>query len=122
LEAAVESAVEKSTGKMNTNQAVSRMHDKLSFTNDEVIEPVAKAMLAGFIRQGQRVDEAIASVGKSYEAQTRSLMKQMGMKPPQGDNFQFGADGVDNTNGQEASYEGYGDHSKSPDWFNVLAG
>ena len=123
LEQTKQEAIEGAQGKVNTDQAFNRMFDKLPWTKDESRQSVAKAVLSGFILQGQGVDEAIQNVGKYFEQQTRDLMTHMGMQAPNGGGFQFGAGG-ENTNGQQDGqiYEGFGDHSKAPDWFNVLAG
>ena len=118
----LEQAVDKTSGKINTDMAFNRLFEKLPILNDEATSPVAKAVMSGFIKKGQGVDEAIENTGKYFENQTRKMAKHLNLHPPRGSNGQFVGDDMNsiNQNDNNRGYQGFGDHQNQPDWFNVL--
>jgi len=67
ITAAVDTAVQKSQGNFESSTLVRDMHQKLEFTQAPEIEPMAKAVLAQFVKQGKSPTEAVTEVGKFFE-------------------------------------------------------
>lgn len=111
IEKAVESAVEKSTGKVNSNLAFEKLEEALPYTADEATQPVARAVMTGFLKQGQDVKTAIKSTGKYFEQVLRNASANgLEIVPPGGQN--------NNRPGGASSYGGNDDY----DWMDLLAG
>jgi len=64
---AVGQAVDQSTGNYKSDMVIGQMKMALPFTAAPEIEPIAKAVLTQFIKQGKSQTQAIEEVGKFFE-------------------------------------------------------
>ena len=117
IDSAVEEAVTKATGKVNSNLAFDKLANSLPFTKEDSVSPVAQAVMTGFLRQNQDVDTAIQNTGKYFEKMLRDAAADLGVIP--GVTGDGGGPG-NPRNADTGRYEGYGSTNKAPDWFDIL--
>ncbi len=114
IEEATKLATEQASSSLNANLAVSQMQQKLEFTKDPDIEPMAKAALSQALKRGDDVETAIASVEKFFMKAAGNISKAM--RPPSstnsGGNPQFPSDANNNNSG----------HASHDEWLAVLTG
>lgn len=79
----VTKAVSQSSTMVNANAAVNLMHERLAFTKDPAIAPVAKVTLGRAIKAGQDVDQAIDTVKRFFNRATE-LSTGGKNRPPKG--------------------------------------
>ncbi len=85
VNAAVEQAVSKSRSNVHGDLAVQSMNVEMPFTKNAAIEPIAKAVLAQFMKKGQDAPSAIANVKKFFQRTHQISSKYLGInKPPKG--------------------------------------
>ena len=101
VNSAVEEAVKKSTGTVNSGMAVSKMHDALKFTSQPAIKPMAEAVFNQLLGKGKTVDEAIKGVGDYYNSIARTVSGTGNRRPGTG-NFSDGRPGGGNFDGNDA--------------------
>ncbi|MGI9406000.1 MAG: hypothetical protein ACR2O4_06475 [Hyphomicrobiaceae bacterium] len=83
MEKAITEAVGRATGTVNADMAVKEMQRMLPFTSNPIYEPVAKATLTGFLRQGQDMSLAIENVGKYFQAMAGDMAKHYKLNVPE---------------------------------------
>jgi hypothetical protein len=115
LDSAVDSAVNKATGKVNANFALREINEAMPFTKDPAIEPIAKAVMSGFMKQdGADAQSVVKSTQQFFEQMAKVAATEFKMVPPNSDLGEnpFGG-------GVSPSQRNTG---KVPDWLDVLAG
>jgi len=85
VDAAVETAVAKSRSGVHGDLAVQSMNVEMPFTKDPAVDPIAKAVLAQFMKKGQDASTAIDNVKKFFKRTHQISSKDLGInKPPKG--------------------------------------
>jgi len=85
VDAAVETAVAKSRTNVHGDLAVQSMNAEMPFTKDPAVDPIAKAVLAQFMKKGQDASTAIANVKKFFQRTHKISSRDLGInKPPKG--------------------------------------
>ncbi len=110
---AVEQAVQKAGVNVNANMAVSTMEQRLGYTKDPAMSPIAKAVLAQLMKKGKSLDDAVQGVDK-YFARTAQLLNK-NKNAPHGRPGNRGFNTRDNNNVQSDD----GDE-EDLDWMELL--
>jgi hypothetical protein len=115
VEAAVNAAVNKSSGEFNATLATNELNAALPFTSDESIKPIADAVFSRFVKKGLSVPEAIGKTKAYFEHTFKLAGKTLDTKPP----------------GQQPGQRGFGasggnpqgtDDEEEQDWVAILGG
>jgi hypothetical protein len=110
---AVTKAVEKSTGTVQSWQAVERMQSALPFTSDPNIAPVANSVLQKFLGKGQPLELAIKNTGEYF----RNMSSRIGGGAPEGNSQRPGS----NPNrGYVSNQQGNSPTKRDEDWMGFL--
>lgn len=93
IAAAVEKAVEQSTGRVTADFAVQKLHEALPFTKNPSTAPIAVAVMKQFMSKGVTQDDAIPKVKEFFKNVFNSGAKDLGMtvapkNKPGGNGFQ----------------------------------
>lgn len=110
VSAAVQEALNKSTGTFNAELATRELNSALPFTKAPEVKPIADAVFAKFVDKGKSVEEAIKSTKAYFEHTFKLASKQLDTQPPGGQNNRFGSQS------QSA------DEEEMPDWMDILGG
>lgn len=83
-EEASKKATADATKQVQSDQALARLQTSMPFLKSAAAEPLAKAALAGFMRQGQGVDDAVASAERYFAEFGGQLGEHFsGTEPPE---------------------------------------
>ena len=83
-EEASRKATADATKQVQSDQALARLQTSMPFLKSAAAEPLAKAALAGFMRQGQGVDDAVASAERYFAEFGGQLGEHFsGTEPPE---------------------------------------
>ena len=102
----IQEAVQQSGTQINAKQAVAQMHQKLPWTADQAIAPIAQAALAQAIKKGKSVAEAIDAIPKLFN---RASEKMNGRRSTNSQGFNRGNGGV-SSNGNSGEDDGDGEN------------
>lgn len=82
IAAAVTEAVSKAVGSTKSSAALQALNDALPFTKDAAVAPIAKGVMAQFIKNGQPVDQAIESTRQYFIRSNKLSAKDLGLQHP----------------------------------------
>lgn len=109
---AVDEAVAKSSAHMSTDMAMRTMQERLPFTKQPAIQPVAATIMAQLMRKGDDVDKAIANTGEFFKHIYKLSAKDLGLnKPPRA---------TPGSGNQRNIVEELDDAESGEDWLKVL--
>lgn len=111
VERGVNDAVSKSTTTVKADNFVSKMNDRLPFTKDENIAPVAKSVMSRFIGMGQDLDTAIGNTAKYFQSISDKAGEHLSQGNSRGNGSRPGAQGFQANRGQQ-----------EPDWLPFMMG
>lgn len=104
---AVEQATTQASGEFNSTLALNELNEKLPFTTDAAIKPIADGVFSRFIKQGKPVNEAIGLTKQYFERMFKMSGDYLDTVPADtGNSRRFGASGAD----------------EDIDWLDVLSG
>lgn len=115
---AMEESVTRATAVTHTNLAVQEMNNRLGFTRDPAIAPVAEQVLNGFLARGDNADTALDNVEKYFKEFALTAGSQFGMAPPNND-LRPGQRGFNDSRMQQNDNTDDG-QPKEMDWLDVL--
>lgn len=115
---AMEESVTRATAVTHTNLAVQEMNNRLGFTRDPAIAPVAEQVLNGFLARGDNADTALDNVEKYFKEFALATGSQFGMAPPNND-LRPGQRGFNDSRMQQNDNTDDG-QPKEMDWLDVL--
>lgn len=99
-------------GRTSADKAVSFMQDKLPFTKDQNVSPVAEATLTAFLKKGKTVEQAVEGVKQFFAHVHKTSAKDLGIA-----NAPKGMPGSSGFNGSANEDDGNG-----IDWTKLLSG
>ena len=104
---AVEQATTQANGEFNSTLALNELNEKLPFTKDAAIKPIADGVFSRFIKQGKPVGEAIGLTKQYFERMFKMSGDYLDTVPADtNESRRFGASGAD----------------EDVDWLDVLSG
>lgn len=121
LEKAQATAVDTATKSTKRQLLMEEMFEKLPFTNEAALKPVAEQALDGFLAQGKSPKEAIDSVAEFFKATALTAGSAFGMKMEQ-----KGGNGLPDSGGFRGASGPFGnnnnDEPEEPEWVSIFTG
>ena len=81
MQVAIDAAVEKATGSINAGNSFSQMHEKLEYTKNPNVKPIAEQALVSFMNGGQDLPQAITSVDTFMDSMGDHIDKSKNRPP-----------------------------------------
>lgn len=110
---AVEEASNNASSSVNTNLAIRELNEKLPFTAEPEVAPIAKAVFMQMMKKGKSVQEAISETGKYFGHVSKIASKFVDTTPPQS------RSGANSFNRQQSNNNS---NDNEPDWMSILGG